>query len=51
MLNLKEFLRLRDKESIFDDAKNGGYIGIPCFVSEDKRVSLDPKDVGLLPVE
>jgi hypothetical protein len=51
VLNLKEFLRLRDKESVFDDAKNGGYIGIPCFVSEDKRVSLDPKDVGLLQVE
>ena len=30
--NLKEFLRLRDTSSVFDEAKREGYIGIPCFV-------------------
>ena len=30
--NLKEFLRLRDNNAVFDDAKKYGYAGIPCFV-------------------
>ena len=47
VMNLKEFLRLRDKEAVFDEAKAGGYIGIPCFVLESGRISLDPKDAGL----
>ena len=47
VMNLKEFLRLRDKEAVFDEAKAGGYIGIPCFVLEGGRISLDPKDAGL----
>ena len=47
VMNLKEFLRLRDKETVFDEAKAGGYIGIPCFVLEGGRISLDPKEAGL----
>ena len=47
VMNLKEFLRLRDKDAVFDEAKAGGYIGIPCFVLESGRISLDPKDAGL----
>ena len=44
---LKEFLRLRDSSPAFDDAKRGGYIGIPCFVLEDGRVTLSPEEAGL----
>ena len=39
--NLKEFLKLRDKGSVFDDAKREGYIGIPCIVDEQGSVKLD----------
>lgn len=44
---LKEFLALRDNNPVFDDAKANGYAGIPCFVFEDGRVSLNPEDAGL----
>lgn len=44
---LKEFLRLRDSNPAFDDARRGGYIGIPCFVLEDGRVTLKPEEAGL----
>ena len=44
---LKEFLRLRDSNPAFDDARRGGYIGIPCFVLEDGRVTLEPEEAGL----
>ncbi len=44
---MKEFLRLRDTNPAFDEAKKNGNIGIPCFVLEDGAVTLDPKDAGL----
>lgn len=44
---LKEFLRLRDGSPAFDEARRGGYIGIPCFVLEDGRVTLVPEEAGL----
>ena len=40
---LKEFLRLRDNNPVFDEAKEKGYAGIPCFVLEDGTVTLNPK--------
>lgn len=43
---MKEFLRLRDSSPAFDSVKNHG-IGIPCFVHQDGRVTLNPEDVGL----
>ena len=46
--NLKEFLRLRDNNSLFDEAKKYGYAGIPCFVLEDGRVTLSPEEAGLM---
>jgi glutaredoxin-related protein len=46
--NLKEFLRLRDNNPLFDEAKREGYAGIPCFLLEDGSVTLSPEDVGLL---
>ncbi len=44
---LKEFLRLRDNNAAFDEARRLGYAGIPCFVKEDGSVTLDPEAVGL----
>ena len=43
--NLKEFLHIRDSNSLFNDVKDRGGVGIPCFVFEDGRVSLDPDEV------
>lgn len=45
--NQKAFLRLRDKESVFDGARKTGSVGIPCFVLEDGTVTLTPEDAGL----
>ena len=39
--NLKAFIRLRDSSPAFDSIKADGSIGIPCFVSEDGRISFD----------
>ena len=33
---LKEFLRLRDNNPVFAEARAKGYAGIPCFVLEDE---------------
>ena len=45
---LKEFLKLRDTDPAFDSVKGQG-VGIPCFVTEDGKVTLNPEDVGLKP--
>jgi glutaredoxin-related protein len=39
--NLKEFLALRDKETLFDPVRERGGIGIPCFVNADGTLSLN----------
>ncbi|MCR4955744.1 MAG: glutaredoxin-related protein [Lachnospiraceae bacterium] len=46
--NLKEFLALRDNNSLFDECKKRGAAGIPCFLKEDGTVTLTPEDVGLI---
>lgn len=38
---LKEFLKLRDSSPVFDNAREGGSIGIPCIVKEDGSITLD----------
>ncbi len=45
--NLKKFLKLRDSNPAFDEAKAIGDIGIPCYVLEDGTITLYSKDVGL----
>ena len=45
--NLKEFLRLRDSDPAFEEAKRQKAAGIPCFVLEDGTVTLTPEDAGL----
>ena len=44
---MKEFIRMRDGSSVFDDCRKNGSIGIPAFVFEDGHISLDPVDAGL----
>ena len=41
LLNLKEYLAIRDTNAIFAEVKEGGKIGIPCIVREDGTVTLD----------
>lgn len=38
---LKEFLLMRDTDPIFEEVKKSGGIGIPLFVHEDGRKTLD----------
>ncbi|CCY84160.1 putative uncharacterized protein [Prevotella sp. CAG:1185] len=47
--NLKEFLKLRDKNPAFDVMKRVGAVGIPCFVLEDGTVTFRPDKAGLQP--
>ena len=41
LLNLKEFLKLRDETPVFESLKGEGKIGIPCIVKEDGTVLMD----------
>ena len=38
---LKEFLKIRDGNPLFDDLRAEGKIGIPCIVREDESITLD----------
>ena len=38
--NLKEFLKIRDTNPLFDKAREDGNIGIPCIVREDESITL-----------
>lgn len=40
IMNLKEFLKLRDTLPVFGDARREGWIGIPCIVRQDGTVTL-----------
>ena len=39
--NLKEFLKIRDDNPMFDAVRQNGSIGIPTIVKEDGTVTLD----------
>ena len=41
LLNLKEFLLIRDESPLFDSVREKGSIGIPTIVKEDGSVCLD----------
>ncbi len=45
--HLKEFLKLRDTNPAFAEARANGSVGIPCFVLDDGTVTLSPEKVGL----
>lgn len=40
LAHLKAFLKIRDREPVFDEVKREGRIGIPCLVDEAGTVSL-----------
>ena len=46
--NMSVFIKMRDKNPAFDHSKEIGDVGIPAFVFEDGRISLDPADAGLI---
>ena len=46
--NMSAFMRLRDTNPVFDRLKAIGDVGIPAFVFEDGRVSVDQADAGLV---
>ena len=46
--NMSAFTRLRDTSPVFDHCKEIGDVGIPTFVFEDGRISIDPADAGLI---
>ncbi|MBR6801381.1 MAG: hypothetical protein IKM61_06490 [Eubacteriaceae bacterium] len=41
VLNLKEFLKYRDTDPVFEPVKEKGGIGVPLFVKEDGTTTLD----------
>ena len=41
LLNLKEFLKLRDESELFEDSRAAGRIGIPCILREDGSLTLN----------
>lgn len=41
MRALKEFLKIRDNNSIFDVCREGGSVGIPALLSEDGEITID----------
>lgn len=41
---LKEYLSLRDNDSVYNEVKNKGGLGIPCFLSNGK-ITLDLDDI------
>ena len=54
-MNLREFLEIRDKETIFEQVKEHHGIGIPLFVREDGAKTFDMDEafswIGQAPVE
>ena len=46
--NMSAFMRLRDTNSVFDEMKAIGDVGLPAFVLEDGTVTIEPSDVGLI---
>ena len=40
IVNLKEFLRIRDHHRIFNEVRQAGSIGIPCIVKENGEITL-----------
>lgn len=43
--NLKEFMKLRDEHSAFDEVKKKGQVGVPTFVKEDGSVVFSVADL------
>lgn len=46
--NLSKFIKIRDNSPVFNKCKRIGDVGIPAFVFDDGRVTINPEDVGLI---
>lgn len=44
LLFLKEFLKLRDGNDMFNEIRTAGKIGIPCILRENGSITLDWKE-------
>ena len=44
LLFLKQFLKLREGNEVFDPIREKGQIGIPCILKEDGSVTFDWKE-------
>ena len=44
MANLKEFLKLRDRLPLYEDARAEGFVGIPSFVKDDGTITRDVEE-------
>lgn len=42
---LKDFINIREREALFDFARENNYVGIPCFVLEDGTITLGMDEV------
>lgn len=55
LANLKELLKLRDENPVFDEPKANGSIGIPAILREDGSLTLDwmevVREAGFDPVD
>lgn len=40
ILNLKDFLMIRDTHAVFDSVRQAGGIGIPCILTQSGEVTL-----------
>lgn len=45
IINLKEFMKLRDGHPAFDEVKKKGQVGVPAFVKEDGSVVFSVEDL------
>lgn len=45
IINLKEFMKLRDRHPAFDEVKKKGQVGVPAFVKEDGSVVFSVEDL------
>lgn len=43
--NLKQFIRLRDDNPAFDDAKRWGFVGVPVLVTKQKQFFFDVNEI------
>ena len=44
--NLKVFLKYRDTNPLFDEAKQEGRIGLPCIIREDGSITMNWQQIA-----
>ena len=51
VMNLKQFLALRDNSPEFEVIRQKGSVGVPCFVFEDGRIVFSIAEVPIVSTE